>query len=297
MALEILKGPFLNKRTTLRLGGQALAELVLKSEDDFDELPDILRKLGGIPLVLGLGSNILAKEGNLPLVIINPAFAKTPAIIKHGDNFDIISVDSSTPMPSLLNFCVKHGLSGLEGLAGIPGTVGGAIAMNAGSYGDEIGERLQTVTAYIQDEGLSSLGTHELNTSYRSFNFKNKPKLPYYVIKDATLKLTKKNPVCIKENIAANIKRKTTTQPITAFSAGCAFCNPAPDVSAGKLLDECGFKGKTLGGMMFSPLHANFLVNSGTGTSYEALVLLDQAKQAVYDRFGYNLQLEIKVYP
>ena len=152
MALEILKGPFLNKRTTLRLGGQALAELVLKSEDDFDELPDILRKLGGIPLVLGLGSNILAKEGNLPLVIINPAFAKTPAIIKHGDNFDIISVDSSTPMPSLLNFCVKHGLSGLEGLAGIPGTVGGAIAMNAGSYGDEIGERLQTVTAYIQDE-------------------------------------------------------------------------------------------------------------------------------------------------
>ena len=94
-----------------------------------------------------------------------------------------------------------------------------------------------------------------------------------------------------------NYFKKKSTQPVLAWSAGCAFANPSPELAAGKLLDEAGFKGKRLGGMAFSPLHANFLVNEGKGSADAALDLLGQAREAVQRRSGVNLQLEIKVLP
>ena len=93
------------------------------------------------------------------------------------------------------------------------------------------------------------------------------------------------------------MRKKQETQPICAASAGCIFKNPAPDAPAGMLLDKCGFKGKVLGGMMFSPMHANFLINRGNGSSEEALELISAARAAVKENFGHDLQLEVKVIP
>ena len=133
---EVMR-PSLAERTTLRLGGTAIAELVLEDAADLAALPERLRALGGSPLILGAGSNILARDGDLPLVLLRPRFMRGPEIAGEKDGKILVRVGAGVPLPRLLRFCAGQGLSGLEGLVGIPGSVGGAVAMNAGSFGTE----------------------------------------------------------------------------------------------------------------------------------------------------------------
>lgn len=297
MAIELLEGPWLKKRTTLRLGGKAIAEVVLHAREDFDELPPLLARLGGAPLVLGRGSNILAKDGELPLVIITPAFNKPCEVVAEDEDSALLKVQSYTALPFLLSYLAANGLSGLEGLSGIPGTVGGAIAMNAGSYGDQFGQCIEELEVFSPENGLQNLGKSDFKSEYRHFSFAGMSKSSYYIFVSATLRLLKGNSRQIQERMQACLQQKKATQPLAEFSAGCAFCNPADGVSAGVLLDRCGFKGKTIGEIKFSEIHANFLVNKGNGNSEDALSLIQCAKESVYKEFGYNLKLEIKVYP
>lgn len=300
MPIELLHGPLLSQKTTLRLGGRAIAEVVLNNKEDLAELPEVLQKLGGQPLVLGRGSNILAKDGDLPLTLIKMDFNEPPVLLEQeGQNAEgaLVEVWANTPLPKLLSFCANNGLAGLQGLSGIPGQVGGAIAMNAGSYGQEIGDVLESITLFIPGQGVVTLNKGEFEAAYRSFNFKCKAKAAYYIILSACLRMKKANPAEIKLAMLEFKKIKAATQPLQAFSAGCAFCNPSPGLSTGKILDELGFKGKMLGGMMFSDVHANFLVNIGQGNSSQALELLDVAKEKVLAETGLALKLEIMVYP
>ncbi len=300
MAIELLQGPLLSQKTTLRLGGRAIAEVVVKKKDDLAELPEVLKKLGGRPLVMGRGSNILAKSGDLPLTLIKMDFADAPIILgQQEQNYPgtLLEVWACTPLPKLLKFCADNGLTGLQGLSGIPGQLGGAIAMNAGSYGQEIGDVLESITLFVPGQGLITLNKGEFTSSYRNFDFKGKEKVEYYLIISARLGMNKAEPEQIKRDMLEFKKIKAATQPLQAFSAGCAFCNPGPGLSAGKILDDLGFKGKSLGGMMFSDMHANFLVNTGHGDSTEALELLDMAKEKVLAETGLALKLEIMVCP
>ena len=132
-----MPAPFLAPRTTLRVGGTAIAELILERSEDLYLLPDRLKVLGGTPLVLGAGSNILAQDGELPLVLIRPFFSDGPVIVGEHEGKVLVRAGAGVPMARLLRFCAVNGLSGLEGLVGIPGSVGGAVAMNAGSHGTE----------------------------------------------------------------------------------------------------------------------------------------------------------------
>ena len=300
MAIEVLQGPLLSQKTTLRLGGRAIAEVVVKKKDDLADLPEVLKKLGGNPLVMGRGSNILAKSGDLPLTLIKMNFADAPIILgqqKQNSPGVLLEVSSCTPLPKLLKFCADNGLTGLQGLSGIPGQLGGAIAMNAGSYGQEIGDVLESITLFVPGQGITTLNKGEFTPSYRNFDFKGKEKAEYYLVLSARLSMNKAEPEQIKREMLEFKKIKAATQPLQAFSAGCAFCNPGPGLSAGKILDDLGFKGKSLGGMMFSDMHANFLVNSGHGDSTEALELLDMAKEKVLAETGLALKLEIMVCP
>ena len=158
MAIELLEGPWLKKRTTLRLGGKAIAEVVLRAREDLDELPSLLARLGGAPLVLGRGSNILAKDNDLPLLVVTPAFNKPCEIVAQDESSVLLDVQGYTALPALLKNLAERGLSGLEGLSGIPGTVGGAIAMNAGSYGNQFGECMEELEVFSPENGLRSLG-------------------------------------------------------------------------------------------------------------------------------------------
>ncbi|MFV0350433.1 MAG: UDP-N-acetylmuramate dehydrogenase [Halodesulfovibrio sp.] len=299
MSLALLHGPSLRERTTLRLGGTAMAEVVIGCAHDCDALPQTLQRLGGTPLVLGYGSNILASDGELPLVVVNPAVMDAPAVVGDDASGVLVRVGAGFRLPRLLGWLCSSGLSGLEGLAGIPGTVGGAVAMNAGSYGCETGSRLVSATIFDAANGVRTLSRDALHFAYRHFSVKETGDAcapsSSAIILDATFRLEAGTKECIHTVMRENYAKKKATQPVTAYSAGCVFKNPAQNMSAGKILDSLGFKGKRHGGMAFSEMHANFLINTGDGTSEEAKYLLSNAQEKVKKETGFSLELEVRI--
>ncbi len=286
--------PLLSERTTLRLGGPALAELLPETEEDALALPERLRRWGGRPFVIGAGSNLLAQDGELGLTLIRPRFCEGPEVTGEEDGRVLVRVGSGAPLPRLLRFCAAEGLSGLEGLAGIPGSVGGAVSMNAGSYGTETCRLLRSVRVLV-DGTVREVPETAIDYGYRSC------KLPFEggsmppLILSATFGLTRTQRNVITSLLRHNFFKKKSTQPVTAWSAGCVFKNPPGAASAGKLLDEAGFRGRRLGGMAFSEMHANFLINEGKGSASAALALIDEAAEAVRRRFGIALKMEVRI--
>jgi len=293
MAITVHQSFSFSKRTTLRMGGTALAEVVFTHADDCEQLPDILNSIGGEPLVIGRGSNLLAKDGELPFVILNPAVTTEPVCVEETDETVTVHVGAGYRLPRFLNWCAANGYAGLEGLAGVPGTVGGAVAMNAGSYGCEVVDCLDSVEVFIKNVGTVVFKKTDVVLQYRHFSIPTVNDQP--VILSSSFRLYKTDSQKIKKVIDDNLTRKKATQPVAAHSAGCVFKNPAEGVSAGKLLDQCGLKRKIHGGVAFSPLHANFLINVNNGTSKEAFELLQMAQQTVLEESGYSLELEVKV--
>jgi UDP-N-acetylenolpyruvoylglucosamine reductase len=289
-----MPAPFLAPRTTLRIGGTAIAELVLERHEDLYLLPDKLRELGGKPLVLGAGSNILAHDGELPLVLIRPFFNDGPQIVGEHEGKILVRAGAGVPMARLLRFCAVNGLSGLEGLVGIPGSVGGAVAMNAGSHGTETCNNIYNIQAFV-DNTIQRISVDALQYGYRTLRINGKKN--DFIVLEATFGLTVGERDGICNCMRHNFFKKKSKQPVTAWSAGCVFKNPTPEMSAGKLLDEAGFKGRKLGGMAFSSLHANFLINEGKGSATAALALLQEARETVRQRFGIELEPEVRIVP
>jgi UDP-N-acetylmuramate dehydrogenase len=285
----------LSSLTTLRLGGRAAAEFRLDGEEELESGGRRIEALGLPVHVLGGGSNVLAGDGELPLLLARPNFRQGPEILGEEEGKVIVRAGASVRLPRLLARCAAWGLSGLEGLAGIPGTVGGAVAMNAGSFGCETAPLLHSLRVWSPAKGLKNIFPGQWKFAYRSFALTETEK--YFFILSASFCLTRAPSNGIRESMRLNYFKKKSTQPVLDWSAGCAFKNPSPELPAGKLLDEAGFRGKRLGGMAFSPLHANFLVNEGKGSASAAFDLLEQAREAVQDRNGVGLRLEIKVFP
>ncbi len=284
----------LSQRTTLGLGGTCAAEVVLENLDDLDALPAVLASYSLPVFVLGAGSNILAMDGRHDVLLLRPGLAARPAILEDMGERVLVRVWAGTPLPVLLALCRREGLAGLEGLSGIPGRIGGAIAMNAGSFGSCMGECLRSVDIWCRGE-VRTLQREEIALSYRVFD----PALPapWFVV-GATLALARDaQPERVGERMAEHMATKKARQPVTARSAGCVFKNPQEGPSAGVLLDRAGFRGKVLGGVALSPVHANFLVNLGSGRASEAVRLLSEARERVAQLFGIELSLEVKTLP
>ncbi len=291
--LQIVQEPRLSERTTLRLGGKAIAEINIMDDFNEDELTNELKKFGGDAFVLGAGSNLLASDEDLPLVLLRTKFNQQIEIIEQDSVKSLVRVGSNVRLPRLIGRCASLGLQGLEGLCGIPGSVGGAIAMNAGSYGSQICEHLHSLLIYSPQTGIAHIEAKDIHYAYRSFSIR-KINTWYFVI-SATFLLTHAKINVIKEKMFLNFFKKKSTQPVKAWSAGCLFKNPTPEKSAGMLLEKCGFKGKSKGGMQFSSMHANFLINEGNGSANAAFDLIEEARQAVQDRFGLMLTPEVKI--
>ncbi|MES9996076.1 UDP-N-acetylmuramate dehydrogenase [Desulfovibrio aminophilus] len=289
MALSVREKPLLRELTTLGLGGTALAEAVVRAESDLDELAGFFARSGGRPFVLGGGSNILALDGDTDLVLVSVRNADLPEA-QAGSGATLVHAGAGLPLPRLLKFCEETGLSGLEPLAGIPGRVGGAVAMNAGSYGAEIKDLLTRVRLWTPERGLFWVEARDCVFGYRHFEAPSG--IGRNLVWEAEFRLTSADPAAVRAKAREIHERKKATQPVNARSAGCVFKNP-PGKSAGMLLDQAGFKDRRVGNMAFSELHANFLVNLGGGRSAEALELLDTARATVLDRFGERLETEV----
>ena len=291
-----VRNPSLSAITTLGLGGTCSLELTVSSRDDLAAMDDRIRELGLPVYVVGRGSNIFGLDGSHEAVLVRPAFTDGPAVLgdETADGGVLVSCGAGISLPVLLAFLREKGLSGMEGLAGIPGTVGGAVAMNAGSFGTSTAESLDSVEIWSGGR-LVRLTPDACETGYR--HFRPRGLAGSFLVVSAVFRLSRSTSQDVAAGMQHNFQMKKSRQPITARSAGCVFRNPACGVSAGALLERAGFRGRRKGSVALSEQHANFLVNLGGGTSAEALALLEEARTTVRAMAGVELDFEVRFLP
>jgi len=308
--VTILDKPALAQLTTLGLGGSAIAEIRLEHVEDCEKLPEALRLTGGSPHVLGGGSNLLIHDGELPITVLRPLMGSRsddgspmePEILGTEEGPDgrrtLIRVGAGMRVPFLLSWTVKRGLAGFEGLVGVPGRVGGAIAMNAGAYGCSTAPLMRSLTVFTPERGLHELSPEGWQASYRLFRLT--APCSWYMSAGAVFSLRQCDPAELRTVMLENFRRKKSGQPVHERTAGCVFKNPEGE-SAGRLLDAAGMKGRRRGALYFSEMHANFLAHDTKcgipGRSEDALALIEDARNAVRERFGIELQTEVKEWP
>lgn len=304
--MKILPGPLLSELTTIRLGGRARTRVVVESEDDLAALPEVLEREAGRDagiFIIGGGSNILASDGDLPVALLSADFREDFEIVEESAESVTVRVGAGMGLPRLLGRAQALGLSGLEPVTGVPGTVGGAAAMNAGSHGWETLQDCRAMRIWTRATGAVWLKSSEWTAGYRRFEPISPPlaQTPERLILALELTLRRSEPGVVKAAMQSHYARKKAVQPILDASAGCAFKNP-PGESAGRLLDQAGMRGRRLGAMQFSERHANFLVNLGrkagsSGQARQAWELIELGREAVRQRFGVSLELEVRTCP
>ncbi len=274
----------LSKYTTLRVGGPARVMIFPRNYWELLRGLALAEALGEPVFFLGGGSNLVVRQGGLPGVVLNMRGLTNFHHLGQG----LIEAEAGVPLSRLLSFCQKEGLSGLEFLAGVPATIGGAVAMNAGAFGQEIKDVLKEIVVLHQGH-LRVYKVDDLPFGYR---FWGGPQGALIV--KCLFQLVPRSPERVQHNLADYLARRHKTQPLNAFTAGCVFKNP-PEAPAGFLIESVGLKGFTLGRAAFSKKHANFIVNHGGATADEILALIDWAKEKVFRAYGIELFEEVAV--
>lgn len=290
--MKIVSRPRLKDRTRLKIGGRAQAEVRIEQPGDWDALPLFLQREGLSPLVLGRGSNLLVQDGDLPLCLVVPKNAHRPEARANDQGRVVIRVPAGLSLPGFLRWLQRQGLSGLEGLTGIPAHVGGAVAMNAGSFGQSMGDCLYRVCCWSPGTGLIWLERKDVHCAYRTFR-------PHelqgqWMIQEVELIFNRDKATEVNNRMQRCLDRKRQTQPVGEMTCGCTFKNP-DQAPAGLLLDRSGMRGKRIGEVGFSDLHANFLINWGNGTFTQAWELIHEAQNKVMARYGVSLELEVQL--
>jgi UDP-N-acetylmuramate dehydrogenase len=275
----------LSEVTSFKIGGPADVILYPQGLEDLQIIMALCREEGMGYLPLGNGTNLLASDKGVREPLINLSRGLED-IRKQGTK---VMVGAGLGLPQLLRFCATNGLSGLEPLAGIPGTVGGGIRMNAGSWGMEIGDRISSLMVMDRAGGIRWLKHKDVTFDYRGINLP-----PEEIILQGEFTLHKGEESKITEKMKDFVHKRKETQPLFQPSAGSIFKNPS-EMPAGKLIEEAGLKGLRRGDAMVSPLHANFIVNVGTARARDVMGLITQIRERVYQEKGIRLELEVQI--
>lgn len=286
---EMEFGVPMKQYTNLGIGGPA--ELLLSPADPLSlkNLMLLLEKKRVPFLTLGSGTNVLVSDEGLEGVVILLRSFRMIQVIHEDDTYAGLFVEAGVPLQMLVNFCKERGYAGVEGLTGIPGTFGGAVCGNSGSYGYEIKDVVQSAVIMSPDGRLDRSEAKDLGFGYRRSAIQ-----PDEIVLNANITLRKDDADAVAERVREFLKEKMNTQPISVRSAGCVFRNP-DGRSAGKLIEEAGCKGMKIGGIVVSGLHANYFVNSGGGTASDYLALMHEVSLLVEKRCGVVLEPEIRV--
>ena len=275
----------LKKHTTYGIGGPADLMIFPKSKQDLIKVIEIINENKIQLTILGSGSNVLVSDNGIRGAVIS--LKNSLKKIEVDDN--ILYAECGTMLGKIVKHAVKNNLIGLENLNGVPGTLGGALIMNAGAWGGEISENLIHVEVINSKSEIQKIQKKDLNFSYRQSSF-NKDD----ILLSAKFNLKKADKDIIKENFIEAQSGRKKSQPLNKRSAGSLFKNPKNN-SAGKLLDEAGLKGFSIGDAKISEKHANFFINDGNATSKDMLMLIKKAHKEVKDKFNVNLSLEVKL--
>ena len=275
----------LKKHTTYGIGGPADLMIFPKSKQDLIKVIEIINENKLQLTILGSGSNVLVSDNGIRGAVIS--LKNSLKQIEVVDN--ILYAECGTMLGKIVKHAVKNDLIGLENLNGVPGTLGGALIMNAGAWGGEISENLINVEVINSKSEIKKILKKDLNFTYRQSSF-NKDD----ILLSAKFILKKADKDIIKEKFIEAQSGRKKSQPLNKRSAGSLFKNPK-DNSAGKLLDDAGLKGLSIGDAKISDKHANFFINDGDASSNDMLMLIKKAHQEVKERFNVNLSLEVKL--
>jgi UDP-N-acetylmuramate dehydrogenase len=277
------------RHTSFRIGGPAWLYIECASVADLNRCFEVFEAHRLPWCVTGKGSNLLVSdEGFEGAVITLGREFKDFSFPDEESGQSLLVVGAGVQLSNLVQSAFKGGYSGLEFAVGIPGTVGGALFMNAGSAEEWIGTIVESVTVLRPGEGLRRYEARELSWAYRRSGLS-----AHEVIVEAELRVKRGHLSRIRAKMEASLKRRRKTQPLTVPNAGSVFRNP-PDASAGRLIESAGLKGYTVGGASVSELHANFIVNNGSATAADVVAIIMHIRKRVKEDYGEELQPEIR---
>jgi UDP-N-acetylmuramate dehydrogenase len=286
LSVEFRRASSLAELTSLAIGGTT----DLLRIRDHESIPGLLSLLDyhGVPhSFLGGGSNLLVGDGELPWIVLQLA-SPDPDVVLEG-NF--AQVDAAADLGRMVTYCAKHDLGGMEGLIGVPGTVGGALRMNAGAYGMQIGSYVREVKVYrAATRRIEILRGEQISFEYRHTSF-----APDDMMLAVKLELPSKPYKEILQGIRICNEKRRSSQPLGQKSAGCIFKNP-PGASAGRMIDELGLKGLSVGEARVSDRHANFFVNAGKASAKDMLALISNVRERVRSAFSVELEHEVVIW-
>src|SRR5438094_593724 len=281
---KLLENEPLARYNTWRLGGPARYLAMPADSEDVVRALELAQDRGLPWVVLGLGSNVLVKDGGFPGVVIRMG--------KGLDRFEMKGataiVGAGMPTPILARRTADAGFVGIERFVGIPGTVGGGIYMNAGCHGAEFSEVVTEVTVMDARGKVKQLARKQISFKYRASNIEG-------IVLEAKLGLGEESPAKLKELQAKLFRWRKAGTPFDQPCCGSTFINPSGTKTAGMLIDECGLKGFTIGGAQVSTQHANYIINKGTATASEVLKVIEHVRKTVAKKTGITLELECKI--
>jgi len=273
----------MSRHTTFRCGGPASAFIEVSSKDELIDVLNILRKEKENFYILGNGSNVLIDDSGYDGVIVSTRKLNDIEITGN-----IAKVMAGAMNSSVAGRLKENGLSGYEGLAGIPGTIGGGVYMNAGAYGYEMKDVVESVTVIDTDGSIKTISNADMKFSYRYSIAKEKK----FTILEITLKLSNADKKDIEEKMADFANRRREKQPLEYPSAGSTFKRPE-GYFAGKLIEDAGLKGFAIGGAMVSKKHSGFVINYDNATAKDVKEVIKHVQDKVYKEFGVKLETEV----
>lgn len=277
----------MKKHTSFKIGGNADVFVIAKNINEIQYILNFSKE-NNIPLtILGNGSNVLVSDKGIRGIVLQ-IYLRETRIEKQKSA--LIEVEAGVMLGTLAQILLKQSISGFEFAAGIPGSIGGAIRMNAGAYGGEMKDIVKNVTVLNEKGEVNILTNEECEFSYRHSRFTNSKEI---IIK-ATLELPYGNEDEIKAKMEEYAQSRKEKQPLNLPSAGSTFKRGSDFITA-KLIDECGLKGYTSGDAQVSTLHAGFVVNLGNATAQDVLNVVNHVKQIVLEKAGKQIELEIEL--
>ena len=282
----VLVDELMKKHTTYGIGGPAEMFVLPSNKEDLIRVFEISREANQEVNVIGSGSNLLVSDNGIKGVVI----CIKDCLKNLEVNNNKIYAECGVMLGKLVRESIKNNLKGLENLVGVPGTLGGALIMNAGAWGGEVSNCLKSVELLDPDNQLVTLLKSEIDFGYRSSSFQNGS-----ILLSAIFDLTLSDENLIKDQSKIAQSGRKDTQPLNYRSAGSVFKNPSKDNPAGMLIDKAGLKGLIIGQAQISEKHANFFVNVGDAKAEEMLALIKKAKSTVKDKFDIEMNLEVKL--
>ncbi len=283
---DVARDERMSRHTSYRIGGPAALYVAVHSYPALARTVQVLASEGVSWVILGKGTNLLVSDEGYDgcVIVLDDEFAR----ISMGED-GLVTAGAGVALSKVVSAAQKAGLSGLEPCVGIPGTVGGAVSMNAGTRREWIGAVVRDVVVFHPGEGLRRYEASEVDWGYRGTSLPTNE-----IILEAALQLAPAAPADVAADMEARLRRRREAQPLGVPSCGSVFRNP-PGRSAGVLIESCGLKGAREGGAQISEEHANFIVNRGGATAADVIRLIGRAHDAVLEKHGIDLACEVKL--